>query len=156
MCPVSKSAVRTVQLESMLSMAQSASKLLEEVKVLRDSVSEGKQLRSEMHTLSSRAAEDAAATRRLQQELAQSISDLTAAQDQLQVYRTELQRVQQQVGPDRPIASLMFLVCMHVTASVHLMTKPNSLIVRFTLSDVGPCSSLSCRRRRTECGLTLR
>lgn len=78
-------------------MAQSAAKLLEEMKVLRESASEGKQLRSEMLTLSCRAAEDAAASKRLQQELAQAISDLTASQDQLQVYRAELQRVQKQV-----------------------------------------------------------
>ena len=83
----------------MLATAQSASKLLDELKVLRGAAKEGEQLRSEMQTLSSRATEDAAASKRLQQELAQAINDLTVSQDQQQVYRTELQRVQKQVPP---------------------------------------------------------
>lgn len=80
-----------------MAKAQTAARLTEEMKTLQDSAQEGVQLRSEVSSLNSRAAEDAAATKRLQQELAQTISDLTAAQDQLQVYRLELQRVQAQV-----------------------------------------------------------
>jgi regulator of replication initiation timing len=112
-----------LQMEGVLSMAQSATKLMDENKVLRDTVSEGKQLRSEMQSLTTRAAEDAAASKRLQQELAQAISDLTVSQDQLQVCRAELQHVQQQAcsspWPETtPLLSSASLVHYHLNTSV--------------------------------------
>lgn len=88
-----------MQLETLLSSAQSAAKLQEEAKQLREMSDEGKYLRSEMASLTNRAVEDAAASKRLQQELAQAISDLAASQDELQVCKGELQRIQKQVHP---------------------------------------------------------
>jgi chromosome segregation ATPase len=86
-----------LQLDSVLTTAQNAAKLEEEAKQLRESADMGKSLRTEMATLTSRAAEDAAATKHLQQELTQAINDLAASQDELQVCKAELQRVQKQV-----------------------------------------------------------
>lgn len=86
-----------VQVEALCASAHEAAKLLKEAEALRSSADEGIVLRGKVTELSAVEAESATTKRLLQGELAQAISDLAVARDELQVCKADLSRVQTQV-----------------------------------------------------------
>eukprot|EP00892_Ulva_mutabilis_P007322 jgi/Ulvmu1/4962/UM207_0006.1 len=100
--PTSKAESSLVQqVEALMTAARQAAQLLDEAKMLRSSADEGAVLRGKVTELSAAAAESANAKQLLQSELAQAISDLAAAQDEVQVCKGTLVRVQKQAKQDR-------------------------------------------------------
>lgn len=86
-----------VQVDALVSSAWQAGRLLDEAKALRTSADQKAVLCNKVTELSPAAAECATAKQLLQGELAQAISDLAVVQDEMQVCKADLGRVQRQV-----------------------------------------------------------
>lgn len=86
-----------IQVEALCTASHEASKLVEEVKFLRNSANERSILLGQVNELSAAVNESAASKMLLQGELAQAIGDLAGARDELQVCKSDLGRAQKQV-----------------------------------------------------------